>query len=102
MQLRVDEIEKWEDVISTVDKEHIPIDCVKKVVFKLKGNHQKTINLETLRRHGLDVEEIEAVVSRFMTEMNKSIVNIDFVIDVRTVAEHVQPVTDLFFSKLKG
>lgn len=102
MQLRVDEIEKWEDVVSSVDKEHIPIDCVKKVVFKLRGNRQKTINLETLRRHGLDVEEIEAVVSRAMLEMTKSIVNIDFVIDVKTVAEHVQPVTDRFFSKLKG
>jgi len=102
MQLRVDEIEKWEDVVSSVDKEHIPIDCVKKVVFKLKGNRQKTINLETLRRHGLDVEEIETVVSRAMLEMTKSIVNIDFVIDVKTVAEHVQPVTDRFFSTLKG
>lgn len=102
MQLRVDEIEKWEDVISTVEKEHIPIDCVKKVVFKLRDNRQKTINLVTLRRNGLDVEEIEAVVSRTMMELNKIIVNIDFVIDVNSVASHVQPITDHFFSKLKG
>jgi hypothetical protein len=102
MQLRVDEIEKWEDVVSSVDKEHIPIDCVKKVVFKLQGNRQKTINLETLRRHGLDVDLPSSVVSRAMLEMTKSIVNIDFVIDVKTVAEHVQPVTDRFFSTLKG
>jgi hypothetical protein len=100
MQLRVDEIEKWEDVVSSVDKENIPIDCVKKVVFKLRGNRQKTINLETLRRHGLHVEEIEAVISRAMMEMTKSIVNIDFVIDVKTVAEHVQPLTNHFLGKL--
>jgi hypothetical protein len=102
MQLKVDEIEKWEDVVESVDKEHIPIDCVKKVIFKLRGGRQKTINLETLRRHGLDVEEIESVVSRSMIEMTKSIVNVDFVIDVKVVAEHIQPITDRFFSNLKG
>jgi hypothetical protein len=100
MQLRLDEIEKWENVVSSVDKEHIPIDCVKKVTLKLKGNRQKTINLETLRRNGLDIEEIESVLSRTMTELGSSILNVDFVIDVKTVAEHVQPMTDKFLRQL--
>jgi hypothetical protein len=100
MQLRLDEIEKWENVVSSVDKEHIPIDCVKKVTLKLKGNRQKTINLETLRRNGLDIEEIESVLSRTMTELAPTILNVDFVIDVKTVAEHVQPMTDKFLRQL--
>lgn len=100
MQLRLDEIEKWENVVSSVDKEHIPIDCVKKVTLKLKGNRQKTINLETLRRNGLDIEEIESVLSRTMSELGSSILNVDFVIDVKTVAEHVQPMTDKFLRQL--
>lgn len=100
MRLRVDEVEKWEEVVSSVDKDHIPIDCVKKVTLKLRGNRQKTINLETLRRNGLDIEEIESVVSRTMSELGKNILNVDFVIDVKTVAEHVQPMTDKFLSKL--
>jgi len=100
MQLRLDEIEKWENVVSSVDKEHIPIDCVKKVTLKLKGNRQKTINLETLRRNGLDIEEIESVLSRTMTELGPITLNVDFVIDVKTVAEHVQPMTDKFLRQL--
>ncbi len=100
MRLKVDDLEKWEDVVSSVDKDHIPIDCVKKVTLKLRGNRQKTINLETLRRNGLDIEEIEGVVSRTMTELGKDLLNIDFVIDVKTVAQHVQPMTDKFLSKL--
>ena len=100
MRLKVDEIEKWEEVVSSVEKDHIPIDCVKKVILKLAGNRQKTINLETLRRNGLDVEEIEGVVARAMAERGRTILNVDFVIDVKTVAEHVQPMTDKFLSKL--
>ncbi len=100
MRLKVDEIEKWEEVISTVEKDHIPVDCVKKVMLKLRGSRQKTINLEILRRNGLDIEEIESVVARTMSELGREIVNVDFVIDVRNVARLVQPVTDKFLSKL--
>lgn len=98
MHLKIDETEKWEDVVAGVEKEHIPIDCVKKVIFKLRGGRQKTINLEVLRKHGLDVEEIESVFSRTMVELNKNIINLDFVIDVKAVAEHIQPITDKFLS----
>lgn len=100
MRLKVDEIEKWEEVVSSVDKDHIPIDCVKKVILKLAGNRQKTINLETLRRNGLDVEEIEGVVARAMAERGRTILNVDFVIDVKTVAQHIQPYTDRILGKL--
>lgn len=100
MRLKVDDVEKWEEVISSVDKDHIPIDCVKKVTIKLKGNRQKSINLEILRRNGLDIEEIESVMARTMNELGKQIVNIDFVIDVNTVARHVQPLTDKILGKL--
>lgn len=100
MQLKVDDIAKWEEVLSSVEKDHIPIDCVKKITIKLKGNRQKTINLETLRRNGLDIEEIESVVSRTMAELGRQIDNVDFVIDVKSVANHVQPMTDKILSKL--
>jgi hypothetical protein len=100
MHLTLDHIEKWEDVISTVEKEHIPIDCVKKMTLKLEHNRQKTINLDSLRKHGLDLEEIETVIARTMGELHKSIVNVDFVIDVSTVAKHIQPETDRLLSIL--
>ena len=100
MRLKVDDVEKWEEVISSVDKDHIPIDCVKKVTIKLKGNRQKSINLEILRRNGLDIEEIESVMARTMNELGNQIVNIDVVIDVNTVARHVQPLTDKILGKL--
>jgi hypothetical protein len=100
MHLTLDHIEKWENVISTVDKEHIPITCVKKMTLKLKGKRQKTINLESLRKTGLDLEEIEIVISRTMNELHREIVNIDFVIDVSTVAKQVQPETDRLLSIL--
>lgn len=100
MQLKVDTVDKWEDVLAGVDKDQIPIDCVKKILFKLKGGKRKTINLSTLRKQGLELEEIEVVVSRSMIELNKQIVNMDFVIDVNSVADYIQPLTDQLLEKL--
>ena len=99
MQVLTDSIAQWEDLIKTVDKDQIPIDCVKKVLFKLKGGKQKTINLGTLRKQGLEIEEIETVVTRTMLDMSSDIVNMDFVIDVQIVAEHIQPITDKLLGK---
>ena len=100
MQLKVDTIEQWEDLISTIVKDQIPIGCVKKVLFKLKNGKRKTINLSTLRKQGLEIEEIETVITRSMVDLNNDIVNMDFVIDVTRVAEYVQPLTDKFLEKL--
>jgi len=99
MQVLTDRIEQWEDLIKTVDKDQIPIDCVKKVLFKLKGGKQKTINLGTLRKQGLEIEEIETVVTRTMLDMSSDIENMDFIIDVQTVADYVQPLTDKLLGK---
>jgi hypothetical protein len=100
MQLKVDPTAKWEDLISTVVQDQVPIGCVKKVIFKLKGGKQKTINLNTLRKQGLEIEEIETVITRSMIELSSKIVNMDFVIDINRVAEYVQPLTDKILEKL--
>ena len=99
MQVKVDTTEQWEDLISTVVQDQVPIGCVKKVLFKLKGGKQKTINLNTLRKQGLEVEEIETVLTRSMLDFRDDIANMDFVIDVNRVAEYVQPITDKLLGK---
>jgi Asp-tRNA(Asn)/Glu-tRNA(Gln) amidotransferase B subunit len=93
MKLVDDITKRWEEIVNDVDKEHIPIECVKKIVFKLEGSKQKTINLSVLRRQGLDSEEIQSVVERYIHE-NEDIVNMDFVLDIEAVASILQPETD--------
>ena len=63
MQYNDDFIKKWEDILNEVNTTDIPLECIKKVVIKFKTRGQKTINLSTLRKQGLDWEEIEKVVN---------------------------------------
>ena len=100
MKTESDVEKQWENLIQSVTKDQIPIDCVKKVLFKLKDRKQKTINLGLLRDQGLELEEIEVILTRSMIDLQHNIVNIDYVIDVEEVKKLVQPLTDQILSNL--
>jgi hypothetical protein len=93
MLLNDDFLAGWEDIVNGVDKDHCPITCVKKVVFRTRQG-QKTINLRNLRRQGIDDDSIEQAVSTFIEDNEKIIKSMELVLDVEAVAEIVQPETD--------
>lgn len=100
MQLDKDFLDKWEHIIQDVTKTDVPLECIKKAVIKLRGGRQKTINLHTLQRQGLSLEEIEVLMTRTFTELDADIVDVDFVVDINSVAQIVQPETDKLLGKL--
>ena len=67
----------------------------------MHGRKQKTINLATLKQQGLELEEVELVVTRTLTELGDNVRDVDFVIDITEVAKLVQPETDKLLSSLK-
>jgi hypothetical protein len=101
MQLSDDFLDRWERIIADVTKTDIPLECIKKVVIKLKGGRQKTINLHTLKKQGLELEEMESMLTRTFNDMDHEIHDVDFVVDVEAVADLVQPETDKLLDKIK-
>ena len=101
MFLPSSKVDKWKQVIDSVDQDIIPIDVIKKVVFKLENGKQKTINLTTLRKQGLDIEDIEVVVNKHMAVITEQgIVKLDFVVDINAVADRIEPLTNNYLGKL--
>ena len=100
MQHNDDFLTHWERIVAEVNKTDVPLECIKKVVVKLVGNRQKTINVHTLLRQGLDLSEVESVLTRFFNENDHEIRDVDFVVDVTAVADLVQPETDKLLGKI--
>jgi hypothetical protein len=94
MLLVDDFVKRWEEIVEQVDKDHVPIDCVKKVVFKTRDKKQRTINLRSLRRQGFDDESIEQAVSSFLEDNEGIISSMELILDVEAVAKRLQPETD--------
>jgi hypothetical protein len=90
----------WERIVNEVNKTDVPLECIKKVVVKLARGRQKTINVHTLLKQGLELEEVESMLTRFLNENNEQIRDVDFVVDVTSVANLVQPETDKLLGKL--
>ena len=100
MQHNDDFLNRWEQIVAEVNKTDIPLECIKKVVIKLVGGRQKTINLHTLKKQGLELEEVEAMLTRTFSDMDHEIRDVDFVVDVSSVADLVQPETDKLLGKI--
>jgi hypothetical protein len=93
-------IQKWERLLEDVEKQKIPVEFIKKVILKLQGKRQHTINIEKLLNQGLDPDQIEEVVSRKLNELDDEVVSIEFILNVQSIAETVQPETDKLLSGL--
>lgn len=100
MQLNLDFLDQWEHILADVVKTDVPLECIKKVVIKLAGGKQKTINVHTLLKQGMELEEVESMLTRFFNENDHQIRDVDFVVDISSVANIVQPETDKLLGKL--
>ena len=100
MQFSDEFLERWEHIIDDVDITDVPLECIKKVVVKLYGKKQRTINLDLLRRQGLDIEENDTVMTRTLTELGEQVRDVDFILDVGAIATIVQPETDKLLKDL--
>jgi hypothetical protein len=93
-------IEKWEHILEDVEKNKIPVQFIKKLVIKLEGKKQQTLNIEKFLSQGLDPDQIEEVVSRKLQELDNSVVGVEFLLNVQNIADAVQPETDKLLGNL--
>jgi hypothetical protein len=93
-------IEKWERLLEDVDKQQIPVEFIKKIVLKLVGRKQHTINIQRLLEQGLYPDEIEDAISTKLIELDELVTGIEFILNVESIAETVQPETDRLLNGL--
>ncbi len=101
MPLSDDFFDQWDHIISSVDeKTNVPIECLNRMIIRLQGKRQKTINIAKLRQQGLSDSEIETVLHRNLMELEDLVHDVEFVLDVAAVANMVQPETDKLLKDL--
>ena len=94
MLLSEEFLSRWEVLVEGVEKSDVPVECIKRVVIKLKDGRRRYLNMSTLRKKGLDAFELEGVLNQKLEEYDLDIANVDFFVDVEQVADLVQPQTD--------
>ena len=100
MHLSDDFFNAWSHIVNEVNKTNVPIECIKKITIRLYGGKRKSINISTLRKQGLEVEEIETVVNRTLIELGDEVRDVDFILDISAAADIIQPETDKLLNGL--
>lgn len=93
-------LRKWEHILEDIEKSKVPVQFIKKIIVKMVGKKQHTINIQALLKQGLDPNEVEEVISRKLNELDPLINSFEFVLNVESIAETVQPETDKLLNKL--
>jgi hypothetical protein len=94
-------LKQWEHIIDDVDKQKIPVEFIKKLIIKLQGKRQQTINIKKFLSQGLEPHQVEEAVSRKLQEYDDMILSVEFVLDVESIADIVQPETDRLLRNFK-
>lgn len=92
---------KWEHIVDSVEKTKIPVEFIKKLVIKLTGRRQRTINIKSLFNQGLESDEIEMAILRKLEEYDDDMIGIEFILDIEGIAEIVQPEIDDLLKSVK-
>ena len=92
--------EKWEHILQDVEKNKIPIQFITKLVIKLAGKKQHTVNVYRMLKQGLEPDQVEEVLSRKLEELDERIISVEFILNVESIAETVQPLTDEMLKNL--
>ena len=93
-------IQKWENLLKDVDKQKVPIEFIKKIILRLQGKRQRTINIEKLLDQGLDPDHVEDIISRKIIDLDDEVIGIEFLLNVQSIADVVQPETDKLLNGL--
>lgn len=91
---------KWENIIDDVEKTKIPVEFIKKLVLRLSGRKQRTINIKSMINQGFNGEDVEQIIARKLDEYDSDMIGIEFILDIEGIANAVQPETDKILRNL--
>ena len=72
-RLSTEFLRKWESLVEEADKRDIPVECMKRVVIRLKDGKRRYFNVTALRRQGIDPEDIEIALDQKLAQYDPHI-----------------------------
>ncbi len=85
---------QWEHILRNISKDEVPLDLVGSIVIRLFDGGNVPVDIDELRKEGFSSTEIERLVSERINEHSTNLTDVDFFINIDSVASYIQPITD--------
>lgn len=99
-RINVDARDRWKQILKTVAKEEVPVNMIQMVTVNLIDGTRVEISVLELFEEGFDNAEIEEMLNSRLKQLDEIIKDVDFFINIDSVAKTVQPVTDNILKNL--
>ncbi len=93
-RIKINERERWEQIVRGINKKEIPVTLLDHVVVNLLDGTQVAVNIRELLDEGNDPDELEQMLNSRLDALTSVIKDVDFHINLDSVAKTVQPVTN--------
>lgn len=93
-RINVDSRDRWKQILKTVAKEEVPVNMIQMVTVNLIDGSKVEVDILELLDEGYPNSEIEEMLNDRLKKLDDIIRDVDFFINIDTVAKTVQPVTD--------
>jgi hypothetical protein len=93
-RIKINERERWEQIVRGINKKEIPVTLLDHVVVNLLDGTQVSVDIRELLDEGNDPDELEQMLNTRLDALSSVIKDVDFHINLDSVAKTVQPVTN--------
>jgi hypothetical protein len=93
-RINIDSRERWKSILKTVTKDEVPVALIQVVTVNLIDGTQVDVDIRELIAEGFSNDEIEVMLNTRLQALDNVIKDVDFFINIDSVAKTVQPVTD--------
>lgn len=99
-RINTNDRDKWNQILEDISKDEIPVTVLQTVVVNLKDGTEVEIDVKELIEEGMEPEEIEYQLNSRLKKLDDIIEDVDFYINVDSVMNAVQPMTDKILKDL--
>ena len=99
-RLNLNKKAQWEAILKSVEKKEVPIAMLESVSVNLTDGTTVNINIRELLDEGNDPDVLEKMLKAKLEALDNIILDMDFYISVKAVAQLVQPATDELLKNL--
>jgi hypothetical protein len=80
---------RWQHLLEDIDMSEIPLPFIKEITANLAGGGTIDFNISEMIAKNMTTDEIEQVIQEFLDSEDYDVVNLEFHINVRKVADEV-------------
>lgn len=99
-RLNLNKKKQWELILNGVEKREVPVSCLESITVILKDGTRVNVNIAELINDGNHPDDVEHMINARLDALDEFIEDVDFFINVDSVAKTIQPITDSILKNL--